>query len=229
MIIWNGIDSDSVGLYVEHYPGIVLPTRKQRFVSVPGRSGDIIIMDDSFENVTLSYDVFITETANMLVQQREITEWLFQPGYNILEDSYDVGTARRAAFVGGQELESVLNRAGRGTIEFNAWPQRYIAHNIYPREYNSSLTVSNPTNNEARPYILVKGSGSGVLNVGNQTISLSSLPVVLDSESQNAYYGTTNKNNTMTGDFPLLPAGFTSISWSGGVTGIEIAERWYYL
>ena len=229
MIVWDGIVSDDIGLYVEHYPGIVLPTRKVSFVSIPGRSGDVLVRDDSFQNVTLTYDVYITETKNFLAKQREITQFLYKAGYRELSDSYDVGITRIAAFIGGQEFESNMNRAGRATIEFNARPQRYITANLETKPYTSAMTLWNPTGNEARPLIVVNGTGTGTLTVGNQTVSFSSLPVILDCEEQNAYYGGLNMNNTVTGEFPVLPAGETGFSWTGGVTGIEIAERWYYL
>ena len=84
---------------------------------------------------------------------------------------------------------------------------------------------------ESLPLIQITGNGSGMLTVGGVTVTIDSMDsgLTLDAETQNAYNGLENKNGTIRiagGKFPILPAGETRITWSGGVTAVEITPRW---
>lgn len=228
MLNWHGVSSDDVGVFVEHYPSIPIPVRHQTFLTVPGRNGGILIAQDTFDNVSLEYDIAITESANVTVVTRSVLEWLLEKGYQELTDSYDTGITRFAFFNTDASIENVLNKMGRATITFSAKPQRYITASLTPEVYSAPLV--NPTQNDAHPLIICHGSGVGQLTVGNTVIDLGDSEIVLDCENQQAYYDGTNMNDQMSGDFPILPAGAaTAISYSGGITSVEVAPRWYYL
>jgi phage-related protein len=227
MITWHGISSEDVGVGVEHYPNIPIPARRQTLLPVPGRNGGILITEDAFDNVIMNYDIYIKEAANMAVVTRSVLQWLLYPGYQELVDSYDTGVTRYAFFDTTDPIESTLNRFGRVTLAFNCKPQRYITEALTPELYTAPL--DNPTLNEARPLIVCHGSGTGTLTVGNNTVNLLDCEIVLDCENQQAYYDGTNMNDKMEGEFPVLPIGTTGISYTGGVTSVEIAPRWYYL
>ena len=98
MLNWHGVSSDDVGVLVEHYPSIPIPVRHQTFLPVPGRNGGILIAQDTFDNVSLEYDIAITESANVTVVTRSVLEWLLEKGYQELTDSYDTGITRFAFF-----------------------------------------------------------------------------------------------------------------------------------
>lgn len=226
---WHGISSDTIGVGVEHYPSIPIPARRQTFLPVPGRNGGILITERAFENVILNYDIYIREAANMTVVSRTVLEWLMVPGYHELTDDYDTGITRYAFFDTTDPIESILNKFGRVTLSFNCRPERFVTEALTPEAYTAPL--GNPTLNEARPLIVCRGTGAGQLTVGNTTISLANSEIALDCENQQAYSpnDNTNMNDQMTGEFPTLPAGTTAISFSGGVSSVEVAPRWYYL
>ena len=58
---------------------------------------------------------------------------------------------------------------------------------------------------------------------------LGEITITLDCDVQNAYDGTLNLNNniTITGGWPVLATGQTAISFSGGITAVEITPRWW--
>ena len=68
---------------------------------------------------------------------------------------------------------------------------------------------------------------------GDVTVTINSMPrgvIVLDSDTQNAYYGAFNLNNTISApEFPTLPSGESVVRWTGGITGVEIIPRWWTL
>lgn len=231
MIFWNGRSSDEFGLYVEYYPPRPVPERKVERVSVPGRSGDIFFPQDAFSNVKQSYDIYISAEARGLpIIADPIVAWLSVPGYARLEDNYDPEIYRMAMFVGGIDITNIINCFGRATITFDCMPQRWLKSGEIPQHFTNAGALVNPTGMKALPLITVSGSGAGTLTVGDDTLTLSDCNgIVLDSEAQNAYRGTENMNATVSGDFPVLKAGQTTISWAGGITSIKIVPRWWNL
>ena len=54
--------------------------------------------------------------------------------------------------------------------------------------------------------------------------------ITLDSDTENAYKGTTNLNSKVTiPDFPELVPGDNEITWTGGITSAQITPRWWTL
>lgn len=235
MIFWAGKSSDDVHVIVERYPSIELAARKLETQAVPGRSGDLLFAQDAFQNCTQTYAIYVSAEGERLPRvMRGVAAWLCGPsGYQRLEDSYDVETYRMAYFVGPVDVESVLHRFGRADIEFNCRPQRFLRVGDEALHAVNGQTLRNPTAFTALPRITVTGTGAGTLTVGDVTVSIKSMPqgvVVLDSDTQDAYYGTYNLNNTILApEFPVLPDGESTISWTGGITGVEIIPRWWTL
>ena len=92
------------------------------------------------------------------------------------------------------------------------------------------MTGPNPF--PALPLIEVTGSGDITLTVGDVDVEITGLEnkITLDSETQNAYNGTTNLNGIINApDFPVLREGVNNISWTGTVTSVQITPRWWTL
>ena len=137
---------------------------------------------------------------------------------------------RIAFFEGDTEIENILNKAGKAEIEFTCKPERWLKIGEVPVVMTATTTLTNPTARTAKPLITVKGSGAGVLKVGAYTLNLTDCNgIVLDCDYEDAYRNGVNMNNTVTGDFPKLPAGSTNITWSGGITGLTVVPRWWTL
>ena len=232
MIWWHGVCSDDVSVIVERYPNINIPARKQEKVSVPGRNGDILIQTDAFENVTQRYDIYISAEKPKLPRiARLVAEWLCVKGYQRLEDSYFLDSYRLASYAGSLEIENILNRFGRASIEFDCKPQRFLLDGEIVAEFTEAGEIVNPTPFASAPLIKVIGNGSGTVTIGEKTISLTGISgyVFLDSDIQDAYKGLENKNASMTGDFLKIESGLQVVSFTGGITGLEITPRWWTL
>lgn len=232
MIFWNGRSSDEFGLIVEAYPVRPVPRRKVTKVSVPGRSGDIVFPEDAFENVSQPYTCYISaERQGLPLMATPIVNWLCAPGYHRLEDSYNPGIYRMAQYTGGVDIENILNMFGRATITFDCAPQRWLkSGEIIKRLTQSGAVLFNPTGQKALPLISVHGSGAGALTVGGETLNLTDCNgVVLDFSTENAYRGSENMNATVTGKYAGLGDGESAISWTGGITAIDIKPRWWSL
>lgn len=125
---FNGVNCESLGMVVEKFPPRPFPKRKQTAYSVPGRSGDLIIDEDAFENVQQPYEVYVKGDSGNNMQQQliDIASWLMTPsGYCELTDTYDPTIKRQARFIGGMEFLNSLNKYGKATAVFDCKPQRY--------------------------------------------------------------------------------------------------------
>ena len=236
MITWNGITSDSLNCIVERYPIYTVPRRKQSAISVPGRNGDLLLQQQSYSNYIQAYDVYLSGPRNgskMPEVAQAVAAWLNVGGYQKLIDDYTPDSYRMAFFQGPMDLENTFNLYGRATIEFNCKPQRFLNSGDTAQTISTSGgTITNPTAYNAKPLIAVYGSRAATLQVGEYVCKLSSIDesITLDSDTENAYKGTTNLNSKVTiPDFPELVPGANTITWTGGITSVEIIPRWWTL
>ena len=231
MIIWHGVPSNDVPVVVEHPPGRKIPRRKMNVISVPGKNGDILIPQDAYENFVQTYSIQIPSKGPRLdIAIRKVTDWLLVSGYQRLEDSYEPDIYRMAYYIGDEDIENILNQGGKATIQFNCRPERWLKKGEQPLILYIAGNVFNPTDRVAKPLITVSGSGSGTLTVAGVTIYMTDCNgVILDCENQDAYKGSANMNGTVSGNFPAIPPGQCSVSWTGGVTGVTIVPRWWML
>lgn len=93
---------------------------------------------------------------------------------------------------------------------------------------NQSFQVKESSNASEN---LQDSSGNDISDNSNDQITTVSInKVTLDSELQDAYDGTVNKNSSIIlngGEFPSLEPGDNDITFSGGVTEVEITPRWW--
>lgn len=234
MIVWGGKSSDDVRVVVERYPALPRPARKQEVIQVPGRNGDLIFQQDAFENYIQPYDIYISaEEPRLPPVARGVAAWLYAPkGYQRLEDWYEPEFYRLAYYSGPTEIENILNRFGRATIEFSCKPQRFLKTGEQTIAYKAHGVLFNPYLFPAEPLVKVNGNGSGAVQIGGYAVNILAMDgyLMLDSQTQNAYKGTLNKNAAIKAEeFPRLTPGKNEIAWSGGVTSVEITPRWWTL
>ena len=125
--VFNGKKSSDFDVWVSGLNIFRSPGRRIERIQVPGRNGELLIEDGSFENVELEFkDCFIpnhfsenfTNLSNYLNRQK---------GYQRLELSWLPDEYRLAAFHGGIEA-TLKNWDGRGKFDltFNCKPQRFL-------------------------------------------------------------------------------------------------------
>lgn len=235
IIIYNDQSSEDFRIRVEHPPGYDIAERDYESVHVPGRNGDILIDKGSYKNTVRTYDISFGDEEKYFSQMaNKVIQWLCSTfTYARLEDSYEPEIYRSAVYLNSLTIENVLNHGGRATIEFNCKPQRFLKMGEKTVTYTSQGYLKNPTAFESRPIVTVYGSGSGRINIGGYVVGISAIDqyVTINSEIQDCYKNTINKNNTVSldRDFPRLSPGSNNISFSGGVTKVEVIPRWWML
>lgn len=234
IVIFNGISSKDLHIQVQTEPDYDFPEKDYEVTHVPGRNGDIVIDQGSWQNVSRKYNLAMdagkisyTEVASKLVQ------WLHSAsGYARLEDSYEPDFYRMAMYKDSGSISNIYNKAGQIEIEFTCKPQRYFKSGEIADIFTTSTEYRNPTDFPAKPLIKIHGSGSGTVKIGAYTVTINDIldGMVVDSEQQDTYKDQTNCNSKVSiTEYPKLIAGNNAISISGGVTSIEIIPRWWTL
>lgn len=238
---YNGRSSADFGLHIEKKDVFSAPEYDAEFISIPGRSGDIINPNRRFSNIKVTYTVFLARknAAALASVLRDIKGWLYsEPDrYHEITDSYDAEYFRYGVISGNLDIEEQLNKVGSFTVTFNCKPYKYsFAGQQMVSVDSTSISVTNPTAFESRPYIKLYGSEAVTLNISSGsnttswTISAINEYIEIDSELMNCYKGIVLKNDTVMGDgFPMLKPGTNTISCVGAVTRIEAIPRWCYL
>ena len=139
----------------------------------------------------------------------------------------------------GNTLTNIEFHAGRATLTFEAKPQRFLKIGEKVQSFTAAGTLLNPTQFDALPLIKINinSGATGNLSLNDYEVAIaaetaSNRVIYLDSDLQDAYNGTANKNSLITlssGNFPRLSPGKNQISFSGGITKVEVTPRWWTL
>lgn len=236
IIIFNGVSSADFNILVEHPPGYEMPKKDYEVTHIPGRNGDVYIDKGSYQNTTRSYDIAVGDSDRSFISMANmVSEWLHSAsGYSRLEDSYEPEYYRMAVYKEENNIQNILDHAGRTTIQFDCKPQRFLKLGDIEIYVTTEIVLRNPTGFSAKPIIRINGSGSGWLNVGSQSVNIIDINeyVTMDCELQDAYKGVQNCNSKIElvdGIFPKLDAGETTINFNGGITSVEVIPRWWTL
>ncbi len=236
--IYNGVNSLDMGLRIQRKNVFSAPKRDLNFKSINGRNGDLILSNNRYENVDVSYTVFIvaksiSELADKLTA---IKQWLYSSSdsYARLEDSYDAKFFRQAVFSKALDIEDELNKVGVFTINFSCKPFKYAKSGEEEiTTSNIDFVIENPYAFDSLPYIKITGSGMirfAVQNSKDNSVWLLKDVdeyIEIDSEQMNFYKGNTLKNDTVQGDgFPIFVGGNNRIVVIGGISEIKIIPRW---
>ena len=227
---YNGTDSTTYGLVIEHRPVVTVAKRIIESISIPGRSGDLLFDTGAYENVTLTYQVFYQ--GNVRPNAITIAEWLYQADYVELSDDYESGYFRKAIFVSPMNVTDVLNVAGRANLTFSAKPQRYLTSGKTQLSPAKNSTITN-SYQPALPVLTIACNGNGTVTIGGTTITITgnSGNLVIDSERQTAENGGNNANSkiSLSNGFPVLAHGNNTVTWTGSVTSVKVVPNWWSL
>ncbi|MEG2135518.1 MAG: hypothetical protein RR150_05485 [Clostridia bacterium] len=229
---FKGVLSTDLGVYVTEYPPAMVPEERAEFKPVPGRSGELTLLEGEcvYEDLILSIGCFVHDLSRL----DEIAVWLRGAGDLILGN--DEGKCYRARAVNQIELKTIVRARQARTFDavLRCKPFKYEAN---PDRYR--LTVPTTLTNEgtlpAAPKIIIQGTGSVTLTVGNRTVALDGLAgaVTIDCEVMSAYHtGDPESRVEITladRDWPELPTGDTKISWTGDVRTVTVEPGWRWL
>lgn len=228
---FRGRNSRDFGIYISGENTFGAPELDVDSIEIPGRNGSLTISQKRYKNIVISYPSFIRRSFYQNCDHAKM--WLLgSAGYHKLEDTYHPDYFREAQFKGPIDFEMrFLNYSGGTSISFDCKPQRWRKDGQTPSRFVSNSSIYNNWM-PSLPLIKINGTGSGNVYIGGYAIKVLELDeyVMVDSDTQNAYKNTQNKNSTIyTEKFPVLENGENTISFDGGVSSIDITPRWWSL
>lgn len=155
--IFDNVPSTRFGIMLSGQDTFVKPAPEYERISVPGRNGDLLIPNNRFENVSITYHCFIRE--NFRTNYGGLMSFLHKKtGYRRLEDSYHPEYFRLGAVLTSvTPTLTALNRHGEFDLTFDCKPQMFLksgekSTEILPNT-GETFVFYNPTNHIAKPLI----------------------------------------------------------------------------
>ena len=229
--IWKGVDSRSMGVHVIKYPPIMRAPERLKYVTVPGRSGDLTLG----EGVQV-YDAYdrTMEIANMKGADINMARaWLSGTGPLILGNEKDfVYTVTMQAQL---QMDKLMRGVWGGPLQLHTQP--FKMRIVQPPDLvitSTATMIFNPGNVPALPTVrLYAGStAAATVTLGGKTLSFSSMAelFVLDLENQWIFDGNGARIlNIAAGEFGSLPPGKSIVNFTGSITKVVIVPRWWYV
>ena len=228
-MIFRGVSTESLaGVAVSKMPSHKRAAMRYTEYYVQGRDGALHI-DEGYSNMELEAQLVLIDAA---AETRQLVNaWAQGTGKLILSD--DPAKAYRASVK--KEIKWTRTRGNRGfydtaRIMFDCEPYMYEAAESV-LTVTETQTISNPGTAVALPKIVVTGSGNATFTIGGKQVTISnmssSVPVTLDCE--NGYIFADSGAMSMTGEFPEIPLGVSTITVGSGVTSLEISPQWRWV
>lgn len=227
---------DDLGLIITDKDVYKIAERDIQTVSIPGRSGDLIIDNGKYKNVEISYECAIASDVDdaLIVLSYNLFPLLNKNLY--IKDTYNTGFLRFGTIKGGIDISEELRITGKTKISFNCNPYKFLVDGFLPLEFNSSVLSRNTMNLgtfPSSPLIVIPGSTSNfTLTIGSKSYSFSNIPattIYVDCEKRLITDSSGNVcNSCLSGtEFPTIPTGFVTISTTNpGATSILVIPRW---
>lgn len=229
IITFNGKSFRDFNTYWDGAELFSSPSKDVTFFSVPGRNGDLSISNNRYNNIERNINCFIRD--HFIGNYNNLINFLMaQDGYKRFETSKEPDVYQMAQFISQIEpATGAFLKYGTFTLTFNFKPQKWLKSGENAIEIDSSISLVNPTSQDALPMIEVVGTGSITINSSVLTLANNTSTTIIDCETQDCYEGTINRNSdlTITGGFPVLTKE-NEISVSG-FTSVKLYPRWWRL
>ena len=100
---------------------LLRPRKRLEFISIPGRTGDLILDDNSRENFNLVIEGYIDgRKSNLKTLAEQLDLWLnSSKGYQSI--AFDDGTVLKAVLISEIDINEVVKNFGELTLEFSAY------------------------------------------------------------------------------------------------------------
>lgn len=233
LLVWGGEASTDYGMVIGKAPAFDKPVKRTDVFTVPGRNGSILFQDGSFDDVVRTYNVWVAEDDNNLTDKiNALTAWLYsKQGYTRLEDNFEPDVYRLAYYSGANDVSNELMQYGESTLTFTCRPERFYKSGEAPFSVSNGDYIVNPTKFSSKPLINIVASGTVTVSINGVAIVATVTDYInIDCEQMNAYRLTSeNKNDKITGSFPVIVPGANavSISVTGTLTAVNITPRYF--
>lgn len=239
-ISFNGKCLTDFGVLADFSDVFNTPAYEVSTVSIPGRSGDLIIPENRFENRRLKMKCFIRE--NFVQNYRDLVNYLASLAgrYERLEITAEPDVYMNAAFYSALVPDTgQFLRWGRFDLVFDCMPQKYLKLGEQKIDYGEASvnTLMNLTQHRSRPLITVEPTSSNAtITINDQTISVTAnnFRFYIDCELMHAYRINTSQEAISMDSYVSMPDSFVELMPGQNRimtvnAAISLTPRWWRL
>lgn len=240
---FNGVSSDTMGVYITDCPVIPIPQQRVNFVTVPGRSGSLTVLEGEnvYDDITITLDCVVdfayweydglSDAA--LPRIREIAEWLRGEG-ELVVPPRRLGGTYKARVVNQIDFKQVLRRQKPVTfsVSFRCNPFMYVGTYEYTI-VSSTTRFSGGGSVDVAPLITVgRANTECSITINGDTITIPADPtlstIYIDCENMVAYNDDgDNLTSIVSGDWPVLhPRSNTVTTTMFTYRSCKLSGRW---
>lgn len=229
--IFDGINSKDMGIKIERHNNFSSPQRRIESVSVPGRTGNILIDDGSYENQIFEYELILEcdskKGTDISKKAEEVSNWLHGDyTYKTLTFS-NSSKVYKAVVINKIDITQMFKRFAKALVTFEAYEVVNVVKRINVSTIENEGIFINDTNREIRPILKIIGNGDCTININNQKVKIKSLEghIIVDSFNMDCYKLmesgiARNSNDKMTGAFPVFSVGENKIKVIGATVEV---------
>lgn len=226
--VYDGVSSIDFETYIADSTLWDGAEHDDKSVEIPGRNGTLTLDNHRWKNVSAEVSCYMPK--DMQTNLDGLRAFLgLHHGYARYEDSMHPDCFRLARFRGPFKVSKTDRVGASFKLAFDCKPQKFLLSGEDTRTISSGAKLANPTGYEALPLIRVYGSGTLTVGSINVSVDTDGTYTDLDCDLQEAYEGDELRNDCVTltnGDFPVLPAGVTTVTFTG-FSRVEITPRWW--
>ena len=198
------------------------PEEQIEVIDIEGRNGSLVDRHGVYRSYQRTIEmVNLTEDKKPLVHK-----WL--SGRGILRTSEDPAGFSFVDVLDTIERKYIGERHSFIAVTFLCEPHFYLDAGMLPIEITTQKSLMNIGTDSAEPLIKVYGTGNGQILINEQVIPLTGIEqhLTIDTKLQIVHKDGLPAGRKMSGPFPVLGEGQNLISFTGGITKLELTPRW---
>jgi len=192
--------------------------RRVTRLTIPGRSGSLVIDDGTYEDIAISVTLALRDQT----QVHEIKRWIGQAGDLIT--SIDPTRKYKATAYGDVVAQHWLAKVYQMVVEFTCHP---LTRDVNPESYDVTDATLYLTNDGERAYLLIEMASGSTVTMNGETFTASAA-LTVDGENLVIYDASGNASDKLSGDMTkwYLDTGDADVVVTGSVT---IYPEWRWL
>ena len=227
--IWNGTNSNTKHIRVQAKAPIIRPEERVEHVTIPGRAGELTQVEG--EHIYNSYIQTLTLIVDGKANVPAAEEWLTGDGYVTFDTQPTL--QQRARIINAVTFSKHSHNLDYwvGDVQFYCDPIKHAVSESVINITSSGTTLTNPGNLPALPRMKITGSGAVSITIDGKQLIIPDCTSgwVADCENRWILENNVPQFNAWQGEFPQIPVGTSTITFTGSVTKIEITPQWRYL
>ena len=224
---WKGTDSRTKHIRLRNRMPIIQPQERVNHITIPGREGELTQVEG--ENIYEPYIQTAQVTVEGVANLPAAEAWLSGDGF-VTFDSQP--TLKQMARIINAVTFTRLSRnldLWQGDVQFYCQPIKYPVTQSDIEVTSSGTALANPGTLPAFPAMVITGSGAVSITISGKTLVIPECVSGWTVDCLNKWILDSNgapQMNAWTGEFPQIPTGNSSISFTGSITKIKITPNW---